>query len=105
MIEIPLPDTIKIGGYDYTIVSSNELNKELNATARYADSNDCLRRIRLSTDTSEQQTSNDFIHECLHQADSVYNSHKLDETAVTQITNGLHQVFEQLGIRFVVKDS
>ena len=101
MIKIEVPETIKIGGYDYSIEASAELNKELNATSRYADSNDCLRRIRLSTDTSEQQTSNDFIHECLHQVDSVYNGPSLSENNVKQLANGLHQIFEQLGIRFV----
>ncbi len=101
MIEIPVPEILKVGGFDYTIMLSNEHTIELKANGNWGECNDSLRRIRIDTNASAQQFSQTFLHEVIHAVDAVYGNFKADENLTHAVANGFLQVFEQLGIRFV----
>lgn len=106
LIEIELPGTIKVGGFDYEVTCSKERDAELerNNQSGVAYHSDTKRDISIKTTLSPQNFNNTTIHEFVHVADTVNNSNsRLTETQVEGIANGLHQIFEQLNIRFVVK--
>lgn len=95
-----LPKSIKIGGFDYAIEISDYHNQELEAKTAWGDHSEFLKRIRVASGCSSQQFSQAALHEILHAVDFVYNNGNLSEDAVSALSNGLHQILEQLGIRF-----
>ena len=102
MYEIQIPDTIKVGGIDYTIRHTKESDKDLVDADRWGSHSERQHCIDLRTDCSPQQKSATFIHECLHAIDTVYLSKQIgDERIIGGLESGLLQVLEQLGIRFV----
>uniref|UniRef100_A0A6M3IG10 Peptidase n=1 Tax=viral metagenome TaxID=1070528 RepID=A0A6M3IG10_9ZZZZ len=99
MNSIKLPKTIKIGGFDHSIIMDGEDCDNSGAWGLYS-----FRRktITLDSGLTPQHLSCEFIHELLHGVDQVYNGASLSEDTVKAMANGLHQVFEQLGVRFVL---
>ncbi len=100
MIEIKLPESIKVGGFDFKIDLSESRSKELTCANLAGQERTEPYDISIKIDMSPQQFSNTFIHEAIHAVDSIYRP-DLEEKQVLVLTNGLHQIFEQLGIRFV----
>ncbi len=103
MKEIIVPNSIKIGGFDYSIEMSPLHTLELRDANRYAEQSSVLHRIRVSEDFSPQQISASLIHELIHAVDAIYNYSALEDKEVEAIANGLHQVLEQLDIRLAVR--
>ncbi len=101
MIEIPVPGTIKVGGFDYEILADKKSNAELRANNWLGSHSNFLQVIRLDEDTTPQHFSDTFLHEALHAVDLVYNNGSCDEKTINTLGHGLLQVFEQLGVRFV----
>lgn len=101
MIEVKLPRSIKIAGTDYKIKSDPKTDRDLDAHQWKGSSSPYEQEIEISTRSLPQQFSETFIHEVLHRVDGHYNNNKLDEGDIDRLSNGLHQVLEQLGIRFV----
>jgi len=102
MYEIKIPDVIKIGGFDYSVVHSKENDIELKDANLWGSHSERLRRIELNTEASSQQKSATFIHECLHAIDTVYLNGQIDDHKIIRgLESGLHQILEQLGVRFV----
>jgi hypothetical protein len=101
MIEIKLPQVIKIGGFDYSIETSVRHNLELRAASNRAEFSDTLKRIRIDNTLDEQHFSESFIHEIVHAVDGIYCNWKLSEDENSQLSNGLFQILEQIGVRFV----
>lgn len=101
MIEIELPRTIKVGGFTYTIEVSAEHDRDLQGRALWAEHSGALKRIRVDSQCSSEQFAESFGHELLHALDCVYNNNKLTEEDTNGLAQGLFQVLEQLGIRFV----
>lgn len=101
MIEIKIPDTIKIGGFDYKIRTDDEAARSLQASSLVGEHSAIELVLRLHPLQVPQQFSNTFIHEILHGVDRVYNGGSLTEQQSSVLANGLHQIFEQLGITFV----
>ncbi len=99
--EIKIPRRIRVGGYDYTIGMSTAFDKELHSDGDKVQASSRLRRIIVSSVLSPQDFSETFIHEILHAVDDIYANSSLIENQNYLIANGLFQVFEQLGIRFV----
>ena len=98
-----LPGTIQVGGFTYTIDSSEQAALELENKNCYGDHSSLLKRVRLNRNASQQQLDNDFLHEILHAVNHVYFDGKTDEAVLCGLTNGLQQVLNQLGIHFEVK--
>ncbi len=105
MIEIPLPDMIKVGGFDYEIIFDAEESKRLAGRGNYGEQNHSLKSIWVDDGLDPQQLMSTTLHELIHAIDYVYCCGIMDDKTVSGIAHGLLQVFEQLGIRFVVKKS
>ncbi len=101
MIEIKIPSTIKIGGFDYEIIINQQSDQELDNNNHWGEHSSAKRWIRLHSKAKGQELTNTMIHEILHAVDSVFNNRMLTENETELLANGLHQVLEQLGIRFV----
>lgn len=100
MIEIQIPETIKIGGLDYRMRFDVEAQKELKYSSNWGCTTHSKQEIAFDIDALPQKLSETFIHEILHLAERNAKE-DLDEKIVGRLSNGLHQIFEQLGIRFV----
>lgn len=105
MIEITIPSMIEVGGFDYSIVSDIETDKELEAESAWGQHSQVLKRIRLCSVMSSQQCSSTVIHELLHAVSDECLSEGLNEGQVKGLTHGLLQVFKQLGVGFVKPSS
>ncbi len=103
MYEIEIPESIKVGGCDYTIYIDTPTDRELELDSHIGQHSDLLKRIRIRSSLLPQQFSEVFFHEVLHAVSCVYCA-DLEERQVVGMSNGIHQVLEQLGVRFVMKD-
>ncbi len=103
--EVVIPKRLKIGGLDIRIDISPKITKELIDKDCYGDSTSQLQRIRLDELMTPQRLSGVFIHECVHIISDIYSADKLTEGQVNAVENGLLQVMEQLGVRFVAKEN
>ena len=98
---IPIPQTLQIGGYDYLVLCDAETDKTLALQNAVGTEDEHPPAICLCSTLCEQEFSNVFIHEILHAVGRMYYNNGLDEGLVVQVANGLHQVFEEMGVRFV----
>ncbi len=101
MVEIKVPATLKIGGFDYSVEVNVIHDRELRSDGNWGQCADRLRRIRIESTSLPQQFSETFLHEVLHAIDGIYGHYELKEEQYHHLGQGLLQVFEQLGIRFV----
>ncbi len=103
MVEIQIPEVIKVGGLDYRILCDEMTTQRLRGANLYGQSDSYSQEIRLVNDTTPQRLMGIFIHEILHAVDNVYNDGDLEEKVNSVLASGLLQVFEQLNIRLVLK--
>jgi hypothetical protein len=103
MIELAIPLSLKVGGLDYKIECSEETARELRANGCWGEHNGWLQRIRIRKELGSQVQSQVFIHEVIHAISDIYLNGKLnDDDLVEPLSQGLTQVFEELGVRFVL---
>ena len=100
---VKIPKRLKIGGFDYRVRVDKRTSSELEADVKWGSHRPTTREILVGTVSPSQQISATFIHECLHAVDSVYMNASLSESQNNSLSSGLHQILEQLGVRFVVK--
>ena len=93
-------DKIKIGSLDFDIEINSEADVELDSKQMYGTCDSFIRRIRVSSRLDNQRFSATFLHEVMHAITDVWRV-GLDEADNARLANGLHQVLDQLGIRFV----
>ena len=101
MPEIKIPKRMKIGGFNYKIRTDKRTSGELDADGNWGRHRPLTREILIDATASPQQVSASFIHECLHAIDHIYANGCLGETENTSLSNGLHQILEQMKVRFV----
>lgn len=101
MIKIKIPMTIRIGGFEYRIDCSKEAEIDLKARIRLGETIALTRVIKLDVSTIPQQTSETFIHEVIECIANIYCNDTLEHDQISNLSFGLHQVLEQLGVRFV----
>lgn len=106
MIEVKIPKSIKIGGFDYKVVTGLETSRLLSdGDGAWGKCQNALLQILFDENMTPEQFANTFIHEILHAVTYVYMGGKcLNDEQITGLANGLHQIFEQLGVRFIVGD-
>jgi len=95
-MNVEIPDSIRVGGYVYEIVSDKETDKILIAEGFVGRADHQELKIKIRTDLNDQMKVNTFLHETLHCIDNVYNGNELDEKVIDVLANGLHQVIKQL---------
>lgn len=97
---IDISKGIKIGGFDYAIDMSQSAHKSLQANNDngQCDCHNCV--ITLDSDCSPEQISKVFIHEIIEAVNHVYCNDKIEHEKIQQLSFGIHQVMESLGVRF-----
>ena len=101
MYEIKIPKEIKVGGSDYTIKVDDVTLSYLKDHSNRGECSHRNRIIGLDNSQSPQDFSETFIHECCHAVDTIYCNDELSEWQIRGIASGLHQILEELGVRFV----
>lgn len=102
MHEVDVSRGIKVGGFDYRVDASERARRDLAADSDYGQADNRNKVISIDHDECPQQVSKTFIHEVLEVVDYVYCDHKLEHERISQLSFGLHQVMESLGVRFHV---
>lgn len=101
MIEIPIPETVKVGGFDLCVDSNLKADEALSAKNAFGDHCPFVRRIRVLSTLSGQEWNNTFLHEIGEAIANIYLPGKLEHFEIEVFINALHQVIEGLGVRFV----
>lgn len=101
--EIKIPRQVKLYELICLIKHGEAITAELQEKKYYGlflkDKN--ARYILLDASQGSSDLSNTFIHECLEFINQSTLDRELKHRHMVAISNGLHQIFEQLGIRFV----
>ena len=101
MIEIKLPPKVKVAGITYNIIFDERTKILLEEKKLYGQSSSTAQEIRLTHNVPPDRFSEVFIHELIHCIDAGYLAETLEEREIVGLACGLHQVFEELGIRFI----
>jgi len=104
MVEIKIPQTIKIGGFDYKVIIGNDIaTGELLAAGHWGECDMVNRTIKISQYCPPQQFQATFLHELVHGILDTFTGLSVErqEEVTLPIGNGFLQIFEQLGITFV----
>ena len=98
---IKIPHRVKIGGHDYKVRWDEGARSELERNNWRGSSSTATREIKLRQGVySDQDMSCTFLHEVVHCIDDIYCNTHMAEDDVDAISNGIHQVLEQVGVRF-----
>ena len=101
MIEIKIPKEVKVGGIDYEVKIDSQTDRELADCSLNGSSSELLRRIEVSSTLNAQCLSETFIHEFCHAVNNIYCDSHILEPDIDGISHGIHQILEELGVRFV----
>ncbi len=99
--EVKIPKRLRVAGHTYKISINTRTDKGLDSEHYRGVHSDLLRTIEIKSNLSEEETSCTFLHECIHAVDVTYCASHLAEDDIRSLANGLHQILEQLGVRFV----
>lgn len=99
--DIKIPKHLNVAGHRYKISITPQTTKLLESEGYRGGHSDLLRVIEVRDDLPEQETSCTFLHECIHAVDAVFCNARLSEADIKSLANGLHQILEQLKVRFV----
>ena len=95
-----IPKEIDVGGYTFKVRCDYETTQQLIADGHDGEHSYARKILRFRNDLPQQEVDNLFLHEILHAIDGQYCAAELEEKQVLRLANGLHQVFNQLGISF-----
>lgn len=93
---------IKVGGYRYAVRTGKTINTRLKEGDYWGRCYHKECEILVDNSGSELLMSSHIIHETVHAIDQCFKT-KLSESQVSRLANGIHQVLEELGIRFTIK--
>ncbi len=99
--KVSIPKSLKFGGFDYSIDMSQSTVQQLMGRGHYGECAGMTKEIRLDSSQSPQQLSETFIHECLEAVSTVWCDRGVAHDHLSILATGLHQVLEQLEVRFV----
>ena len=100
MIDVPIPEQVRVGCYTYDIRLDGEYDQDLIARERRGEVIHPFCQIRIRSDMIEQNTVNTFIHELLHCIDMSCLNQEMPESQIAVLANALHEVLSNLGITF-----
>jgi len=101
MKKIKVPDRIKIGGHVYCIRYGGKRMLDENT---YGEVNHRLATIDINPTRPSSQKREAFIHEILHCIDRVYCNSNSSEDYLGDLSEGLNQALDELGIDFDWRD-
>ena len=97
-MKIKVPKSIKVGGFDYKVIFKDGESQDGEKWGWWRND---PQEIEVRGDAPPQRFSSTFLHEVMHAVDDTYLGSKLVESDIVGLVAGLHQVLEQLNIRFV----
>jgi hypothetical protein len=97
---VDITEGISIGGFWYEVDTSKEAHHIVMGNSNNGECDCFTHVIRLRNDMDEPQTSETFIHEIIEAVNHVYCNDKLEHEKISQLSYGIHQVMESLGVRF-----
>lgn len=90
----------QVGGHTYSVI----LNKGLQDSGDYGQVNHRTQEIEINPLRPESQKAEALGHELLHIINNVYADGRLSEGDVGALSQGLYQVFQQLGVKLDWQD-
>ena len=100
MHTIDISQGIDVGGFHYAVDMSNEAHHLVVANENFGQCDFHRHKISIDNDLTDTHISKTFIHEAIEAVNHVYCDHKIDHQYIQQLSFGLHQVMESLGVRF-----
>ena len=95
MITFKVPKQVQVGGHIYHIA----LSQNLKDSDSNAITNNRLQIIVINAERPESQKVEGLLHEIIHVVNNIYLSRCLEESTIDSISEGLFQVFSQLGVK------
>jgi len=100
VIEIKIPHVIKVGGLDYPILFE-PIPDDDGEHDNWGWWRNNPRMIKIHPEADDVRCSTTFWHEILHAIDDTILGNRLTEQDTKNLEVGIHQVLEQMGVRFV----
>ena len=104
VIEVPVPNVIRFGGFTYKQKFGGKTNWGLRGDNYSGTHCHLLQEIEIATDLGEEHMTNALAHEWSHAINKIYLAGALEETQIELFGNGLHQLFNELGIKFSINN-
>ena|SRR3972149_4607096 len=102
MNRIAVGKGVKVGAHIYKVRTGQHITDRLKEGSFYGRTYHSEEKlIMLDSKLPETQFSQTFLHEVIHAVDTIYLGSSLREKQVIGIANGLAQVMEGLGVRFI----
>ncbi len=105
--EVPIPKRLRIGAVVVNVAWGGEVDDDCVENQRYGHFGGSRRgrkRIALDSRQDDDHFSCTFIHEVLEAISSVWTGGDIPHSTLCTMSEGLHQAFEQMGVRFVKGD-
>ena len=91
---------IEVGGFHFDVDMSDEAHKMLRGELRCGECSHSEKVMRIDSDMSDVRISETFLHEVIEAVNNIYCSDSLNHDQITQLSYGIHQALESLGVRF-----
>jgi hypothetical protein len=101
VIDIQVPDKLRIGGFQYEIACSPEEDAYLLKRGWWGRYSEAEQLCSVSSGANLQLMSATLIEEIFHAVEVVYAGKQLPHGTLKDLANGWFQVLEELGIRLV----
>jgi len=99
-MKIDVSKGFEVGSMHYQVDMSDKAREELIGKDCYGDHLVYLKIIRVANNLSKDQVRNTFIHECIEAVNQQYCNDKIKHDEITNMANGLSQIFKSLDIEF-----
>lgn len=102
-MKIDITKGIKVGGFDYAVDTTERAHKDLRADNDAGQCDLLNHTLSIDIERSEQAISKTFIHEVIEAVNHIYCDNKIEHEKIQQLSFGIHQVMESLGVQFGVE--
>ena len=97
---IDIQNGIQCGGYKFTIKMDGDTHRLLRSNNNNGECDCNNLTISLDNDMESNMFSKTFIHEIIEAVNYIYCDNKVEHEKIQQLSFGIHQVMESLGVRF-----
>lgn len=97
---IDISKGIQVGGFHFTVDLSEKAHRDLRADDDFGQCDFQNHSISVDWDNSPEQISKTFLHEVIEAVNHIYCDDKVEHEKLQELSYGLHQVCESLGVRF-----
>jgi len=101
--KVKLPKSLKVGGYTYRVLIDGHITRELLEGSLWGEHSPSKLTLKMDGAAPPQHFHNTAIHELIHAANEVYlpKDSRITENQVQQVSNGLAQILNQLGLQLI----